>query len=100
MFNVAQVGLSIVFSAAVSWGLYGTSCTPAAAAGIALVIAASILYQTQEARPAAPGSYARLFVEPPVDTAACDATIDEPAAETRRLVEAPAKTRTSTVATY
>lgn len=79
------VGLSIVLSAIISWAIFGTACTPTAAAGIALVIVSSLVYQMNEAHPIVLGSYARL--EQPFDAAGCDVPADEPAAEELRLVK-------------
>ena len=44
------VGLSIVLSALASALLFGVACSPQAAAGIGLVVFASILYHTEETR--------------------------------------------------
>ena len=44
------VGISIAFSAAASWALFGFACSPAAAGGMCLVAAASVLYHTEERR--------------------------------------------------
>ena len=44
------VGISIAFSAAASWALFGFACSPAAAGGMCLVAAATVVYHAEERR--------------------------------------------------